>query len=186
MRVLLASSSPRRKHLLESVGFDLEILSPEIDETPMFNESAYALVQRLSKQKANACVNEGRLPVVAADTVVVLAGEILGKPQDAGDARRMLSALSGVQHEVLTGFWVSSRSKALGGVVSTRVWFRKLTSYEIDLYVDSREPLDRAGAYAIQERGAALVDRIEGSYTNVVGLPVKEVLEALEAITHDI
>lgn len=184
MRILLASTSPRRRQLLEGAGFDLEIVAPDIDETPRPNEGANELVVRLSREKCAAVKNPSDLCVIAADTVVVLANEILGKPNDADDARQMLKKLSGAEHQVLTGFHVSFKGRYQGGVVKTCVWFRDLSDAEIDRYVRSGEPLDRAGSYAIQGGGGAFVDRIEGSYPNVVGLPVAEVLAVWRGLVY--
>ena len=122
------------------------------------------------------------LPTVAADTTVVLGAERLGKPADAHEAKTMLRALSGRPHEVLTGFIVRYGAAEHRGVVSTRVTFRSLTDREIELYIATGEPFDKAGAYGIQGKAAGLVDRVEGSYTNIIGLPVAEVVEAIRLV----
>ena len=136
-------------------------------------------VLALAQQKLDAVAGDC---VLAADTIVVLGDTPLGKPQDDADAARMLTNLSRRSHHVLTGFCIRVGDAVHSEVVSTTVSFRELSASEIDAYVASGEPHDKAGAYAIQGRGGAFVDRIEGSYTNVVGLPLREVLEALEAL----
>lgn len=174
--ILLASASPRRRDLLQACGLTFEVFSPDVDETPLRGETPSALVRRLALLKAAAA--RERFPghvVIAADTTVALNGRSLGKPRDAAEARRMLRALSGKTHFVHTGFCVDTRAR----VVTTRVTFRKLSRADIDRYVASGECFDKAGAYAIQGVGAALVARVSGSYTNVIGLPVAEVLQSL-------
>jgi septum formation protein len=173
----LASRSPRRAALLETLGVAFSVLDVEVDETPISGEDPTEYVLRLARAKAKAgrAAAPSRAPVLAADTTVVLNGEILGKPLDSLDARHMLGRLSGVWHEVLTG--VALAHATLETVlVSTRVQFRALTAAEIDCYVAGGEPLDKAGAYGIQGLGGALVAHLEGSYPNVVGLPLAETL----------
>jgi septum formation protein len=137
----------------------------------------------LARRKADAVQVDADELVVAADTCVVLDGGLLEKPRDADDARRMLRALAGRTHEVITGFCVRRGGKHREGAVHTRVGFRSLSHEEIERYLDSGEPFDKAGAYGIQGAGGALVDKIDGSYTNVVGLPLSEVLAAIEAVS---
>lgn len=183
MRLILASASPRRRALLEALGWSLEIRPADVDEHIPPGEAPQAAVERLAAHKAEAVAPGQTLPVLAADTVVALDGAIFGKPTDAAEARSMLGQLSGRQHEVWSGWCaISPQGRALRGAVCTRVWFRALQAAEIDAYVASKEPMDKAGAYAIQGLGGALVDRIEGSYPNVVGLPLAEVLQALAAL----
>lgn len=176
----LASRSPRRAALLETLGVDFAVLDVEVDETPMPGEAAVDYVIRLAGAKASA----GRAaapvpaPVLAADTTVVLNGEILGKPVDGPDAVHLLSRLSGRWHEVLTGVALAHATLDTIAVL-TRVQFRALTAAEIECYVASGEPADKAGAYGIQGLGGALVARLEGSYPNVVGLPLAETLNLL-------
>ena len=174
--IVLASASPRRRDLLTAAGLSFEIFAPDVDETPLRGETPPAMVKRLSRVKAAAAAARfpGRL-VIAADTTVALNGRSLGKPRDAAEAKRMLRALSGKTHFVHTGFCVGTRAR----VVTTRVTFRELSRADIDRYVASGECFDKAGAYAIQGVGAALVERVSGSYTNVIGLPVAEVLALL-------
>ena len=183
--LLLASRSPRRADLLRTLGVEFRLIDVEVDETPGRHEAPDAYVRRLAREKARAgqaAAPAASPPVLAADTTVVLDGEILGKPLDDADARAMLARLAGRPHEVLTGVAVlDGRGLLVDTVVATRVRFRALTPAEIAAYVASGEPLDKAGAYGIQGLGGALVERIEGSYSNVVGLPLAETLALLDA-----
>ncbi|MGC4117842.1 MAG: Maf family protein [Myxococcales bacterium] len=178
--LILASSSPRRRALLGQLGIALEVVPPEVDESVLPGEAPTAFVVRVSRLKAQAVASRhsGRV-VLAADTAVVCSGRIFGKPADEGDAVRMLRELSGREHEVVSGVSVVAPGLDEGFAVSTKVRFRVLTDREIDWYVQTREPMDKAGAYAIQERGGAFVEAISGSYSNVVGLPLGESLAAL-------
>ncbi|MEX2606551.1 MAG: Maf family protein [Kiritimatiellia bacterium] len=181
MRRILASASPRRAELLRSAGLDFEVIPARVDETPLPGEAPADLVARLSHLKAAAVfdVHPDAL-VLAADTVVVSDGVILGKPADAKEARAMLTALSGRTHQVLTGFSILRPDRPhQQQVCITRVTFRKLGEDDIQAYVRSGDPLDKAGAYGIQGNAASFVQKIHGSYTNVVGLPLAEVVEAL-------
>lgn len=180
--LVLASGSPRRRELLEGLGFQLEIIPPDVDETPREGEDPRDYVLRLARAKAEWVSKDRREAVViAADTAVVLGSEILGKPRDANDAAAMLARLAGRDHRVLTGVATASGGTADAMAVETRVQFRPLSAEEIRWYVKSGEPLDKAGAYAIQGLGGAFVRAIEGSVSNVVGLPVAEALELLAA-----
>lgn len=184
MKLILASGSPRRKELLTSAGLSFDVVVSQVDESERRGEAPRAMVLRLANEKA-AAVSRQRpgAYVVAADTTVALAGRVLGKPVSDADAARMLARLSGQAHEVLTGFCVLAPSgRRVAKVVRTRVTFRKLSRSDIARYVATQEPHDKAGAYAIQGLGAACVDRVNGSYTNVVGLPVREVLAALATV----
>lgn len=185
MNLLLASSSPRRKMLLEGLGFVLKIVSPEIDEMPLAGEAPRDLVLRLSRQKAQAVSAHPDLIVLAADTIVVCQNQILGKPLDRTEAKQFLSQLSGKNHQVLTGYTFLKGARQLSRVVVTEVFFRILKEREIESYIATQEPYDKAGGYAIQGAASAFIDIIEGSFTNVIGLPMKEVLESLEQISHD-
>jgi septum formation protein len=194
-RLVLASRSPRRRELLERAGYRAEIVPAEVDEAPRRGESPRRYVRRLAKEKAwqVACRLRAEIPtlILGADTAVVLDGEILGKPADRSDGRRMLELLTGRHHAVLTGYavlragWPSAaaggnrRLRMQSGVVSTRVEFKALDDAEIDAYLDTGEPFDKAGGYAIQGAGAFMVRRIRGSHANVIGLPICEVVEAL-------
>lgn len=172
--LILASRSPRRAELLAAAGFTFEVLAVDVDETPRVGESPRDYVERLAVEKAQAVA--ARRPgevVLGADTTVVVDGRILEKPRDAADAAAMLRALSGRAHEVLTGVAVVAPGRTRTGVESTLVWFDPLSDEEIARYVASGEPLDKAGAYGIQGLASRFIPRIEGSYTNVVGLPVQ-------------
>jgi septum formation protein len=181
MRLILASSSPRRAELLTSAGFEFDVVPAAVDETAWEAEEPGAYALRVARDKAAAVAAKcGRGPVVlAADTVVVTGGEILGKPRDAADAERMLKLLSDGVHEVLTAVVVRSGDGETVEVVSTRVHFLRLADWEIAWYIASGEPDGKAGAYAIQGRAARFIDRIEGSWSNVVGLPIATVYRLL-------
>ena len=177
--ILLASASPRRSELLSGIGLVFQTVPADIDETPLPDEHPRALVARLSLSKAEAAAR--RRPdalVVAADTVVVVDGQIMNKPADEAENRGFLTRLSGRRHTVLTGHTLCLGGRRATVVTGTEVWFRELEEGEVSRYAASREGLDKAGGYAIQGRGAALVSRIEGCYANVVGLSVPTVVEA--------
>jgi len=179
--LVLASASPRRRELLTAAGLAFEVLPVDLDETPFSAEPPDAHVKRLAQAKAQAALAQRPDAVVlGADTIVLAAGAILGKPKDAEDAARMLRALSGQPHEVLTGVALTSRRSATVELARTRVWFEQLTEDEIADYVASGEPRDKAGAYAIQGLASKFVLRIDGSYSNVVGLPVALVYRLLK------
>lgn len=182
MKLILASASPRRAALLTEAGISFEVCVADVDERALPGETPGEMVARLAQLKAErvAASHSGRL-VLAADTVVVLDGEALGKPVDADHAKAMLRRLSGRPHEVLTGFCLAGgEGPVIIRTVSTRVFFRELGDGEIERYVASGIPLDKAGAYGIQADSFCMVSRIEGSYSNVVGLPMTEVLAGLE------
>lgn len=173
MRVILASSSPRRLQLLQQIGIEAEVHPAAFDELSagkMADE--VVLANAVGKCQAVCAAYGDKVPVIAADTVVVLDGKILGKPKDAADAVRMLTELSGRTHKVLTGVAVSFDGTQLAEVCETEVIFRTLAAAEIADYVATGEPLDKAGAYGIQGRGAVFVEKINGCYNNVVGLPL--------------
>jgi septum formation protein len=192
-RLILASASPRRRDLLAALGVAFEVRPVEVDESPRDGEPPEALVRRLAGAKAAAIGGDGRegaagAVVLAADTLVVLAGRVLGKPVDEAEARSMLAELQDREHEVLTG--VAVRDLASGEerleVARTRVRLGPLDAERIDWYVRTGEPMDKAGAYAIQGLGALLVDSIDGNYTNVVGLPLPTVRMLLADLGHDL
>ncbi len=178
-KLVLASASPRRRELLESLGLVFTIQVPEIDETPEANEAPRAYVERLAQEKAAAILADADTLLIAADTIVVQKGAILGKPENEADAFSMLSNLSGRTHEVITGVCVQKGERIVLFSVSTEVVFRELEKSEIAAYIASGDPMDKAGAYAIQGGAAHMVRAIKGSYTNVVGLPLCEVHEVL-------
>jgi septum formation protein len=183
--IVLASASPRRSELLESAGIQFRVVPADINEEPLPGEEPVDHVRRLAEGKARAAADlaEGRF-FLGADTIVLCDGEIMGKPKDAADAERMLKKLSGVPHEVVTGFAIYDRERkgAVVEAIRTKVFFKHLRDEEIRDYIATGCPFDKAGAYAIQGGAAHMVQKIEGSYTNVVGLPLCEVVDALRVI----
>ncbi len=183
--LILASASPRRQTLLELAGIEIEVVPSGVEETLRKNEDPSDHVRRMAQEKTEAVA--GRFPdrwVIGADTIVVIDGESLGKPKTQKDAREMLSLLSGRIHQVLTGYAVAMKKESLfvSDVVETKVKIKHLSLKEISWYVRTGEPIDKAGAYAIQGAGAFMIEEIRGSYTNVVGLPLCQVLESLRAL----
>ncbi len=179
MRLVLASRSPRRAELLTAAGIEFTVRVADIDETPRAGEDPMDYVLRLAEEKACAVPCDVDETVLAADTTVVLDREILGKPVDLADAARMLGVLSERKHEVITGVCLRNRQRTVREASVTAVWFAPMTPREIEEYLASGEPLDKAGAYGIQGVASRYVERIEGSYTNVVGLPVAMVYRLL-------
>ena len=180
-KIILASRSPRRAELLSAAGFAFEVLAADVDETPLPGEAPDAYVERLAIAKAGAVLAlRPASRVLGADTTVTIDGEILGKPADDADAVRMLRLLSGRAHLVHTGVALVSATGIQSAVDTTRVWFDAMTDEDISWYVSTREPVDRAGAYAIQGFASRFIPRIEGSYSNVVGLPVATVSSILK------
>ena len=178
----LASSSPRRSAILSAMGLRFSAAGVDIDESPLAGESAEAMVLRLAREKAAAASCGPATVVIGADTSVVVDGEVFGKPLDQHDALRMLTALSGRRHQVMTGIAVSAGDTVHTALSITEVQFREIGPDEAIEYWQSGEPRDKAGAYAIQGRAGAFVERIEGSYTGVVGLPVFETAELLKQV----
>jgi septum formation protein len=184
--LILASSSPRRRELLDLLGLSFRVVPSSIDETLMDGEAPEAHVQRLARAKAHDVAQ--KVPgywVIGADTIVVLGDRILGKPLDGDDARAMLSLLADRTHRVYTGYALTHHGfpeKERVRCVCSKVSMRNLSAEEIDGYVNSGEPMDKAGAYAIQGIGAAIVSTVAGSYTNVVGLPLCEVAADLQEL----
>ncbi len=177
--IVLASGSPRRRDLLGALGLPIEVVPADIDETPRAGEGPVELVRRLSCSKAETAVaSRPEALVIAADTVVVVDGEILNKPEDAAQNRAFLARLAGRSHRVYTGHTLLYGGGRECRVVDTEVRLRALDDGEIDRYVSSGEGSDKAGGYAIQGRGSALVSGIDGCYFNVVGLSVAAVVEA--------
>jgi len=173
MKIILASGSPRRRELLKSLGIEFEVYKPDVDEHALDDESPSELCARLSSLKAEAGAE--KFPdslIIAADTIVVIDSMILGKPKDRHDAFRMLKRLQGRQHEVITGITVCMKKSFITRTEHTRVKFRSLSDDEIRAYVSTGECDDKAGAYAVQGYGSLLVERIDGDYFNVVGLPL--------------
>jgi septum formation protein len=172
--IVLASGSPRRKEILASLGLRFETRAADVDETLLPGESAFDGAERLARVKAAAAAaGEPEALVVAADTLVILEGEALGKPRDRGDARRMLAALSGRAHEVVTGVACALGDRIVSGRETTSVVFAPMSPAEIEEYAETGEPDDKAGAYALQGIGGLFVERVDGSPSNVVGLPVR-------------
>lgn len=182
--MILASQSPRRIELMREAGFDVRVIPADIDETPLPNETPFDLVERLARAKAQTVATQhGNTDetVLAADTIVTLDGALLGKPVDEADAKRMLRRLSGRTHQVATGVCIVHEAKTRSFVDVTDVTFFELTDTQIDTYVASGEPRDKAGAYGIQGVGGRmLVERIDGDFYNVVGLPIAKVARALD------
>ena len=179
--LVLASQSPRRKELLERAGLQFTIRVPKVDEVRLPDEPPEIYVERLARDKAFAVPAAPGEWILAADTTVVLDHHVLEKPADDNDARRMLRLLSGRTHQVMTGVCLRRGQDSWTAVETTDVEFRPLTKEEIDAYVSSGEPRDKAGAYAIQGLASKFIPRIEGCYFNVVGLPVARVCELLLA-----
>ena len=193
-RIYLASRSPRRRELLKQVGVPFELLllredlrrGADVDETPLPDESPGVYVLRMAKAKTAMAVRQiayrglPQKPALAADTTVVFDGQIVGKPEDAEHAARILRTLSGREHQVLTAVAVALREQIEAQISVSSVLFRELSDAEIRSYVATGEPLDKAGAYAIQGRGGVLVTRMIGSYSGIMGLPLAETVELLQ------
>jgi septum formation protein len=182
--VVLASQSPRRSEILRQAGIPFVVRTAPVDETPLPGERPEDYVRRVAELKALAVEMRPDEVVLGADTTVVIHGKMLGKPSDAADARRMLQLLSDRRHEVLTGICIRRGSELIRDWSVTAVWFASMTSREIDDYVASGEPMDKAGAYAIQGLASKFISKIEGCYFNVVGLPVSLVYRRLRSPAH--
>jgi septum formation protein len=180
--LVLASRSPRRAEILRQAGIPFTVRTADVDETPRDGEKPEDYVRRLAEEKALAIDARPDETVLAADTTVVIDGEILGKPADAADARRMLALLSGRRHEVLTGIAIRRGDDLIRDWAATEVWFATMSDHEIEQYVASGEPMDKAGAYAIQGLACKHIEKIEGCYFNVVGLPIALVYRHLKAV----
>jgi septum formation protein len=181
--IILASASPRRKELLEKTGLKFEVEPSNHEEALPLGVEPHEFAQKISLEKAKVIAGKHKNAIViAADTFIVFGNRIMGKPHTDTEARKMLEALNGQSHYVITGFSIvdTDRNMALSRAVETKVSLKKLTPAEIDAYVKSKEPLDKAGAYAIQGLGAVIVERIEGDYYNVMGLPLYALTEALK------
>lgn len=185
--LVLASQSPRRAEILTAVGWRFEKQTADIDETEFFGEKPEDYVQRLAREKAEAVAKtRENVFVLGADTIVVINEKIIGKPKDLTDARQMLRTLSGNWHEVLTGvaiIKVADEKREISiGIQKTRVKFAEMSDAEIKFLVEKGEPLDKAGAYAVQAQAALFIEEIEGDYWNVVGLPVNLVFKLVNEI----
>jgi septum formation protein len=186
-RLILASGSPRRRELLEGLGLDFEVRPVDLDESALEGEGPTDYVLRLADSKARALAKPGEL-VLAADTIVLLEGRILGKPTGPADARDMLRSIAGRRHEVLTGVAVHmpGEERTETGVERSVVRIARITEDEVAWYVGTEEPLDKAGSYAIQGLGALFVEEIDGNYTNVVGLPLPMTRRLFRRLGHDL
>jgi septum formation protein len=184
-KIILASKSPRRKTLLEGLGISFEVCPADVDESVRQGEKPGEHTLRLAREKAEKAAGGGKEGVyVGADTVVVIDNTILGKPSDRAEAEKMLERLSGRTHTVVTGFSVldTLSGRRIERAVESRVTIKNMIEKEIENYLSTGEPLDKAGAYAIQGIGSFMVENVEGSYTNVVGLPIDELREALREL----
>lgn len=188
-KIILASGSPRRKMLLEQLGLKFEVVPADYIETMKSGMTPEEIARYLSLRKAQAVAkNYPDAVVIAADTFGVISGKIIGKPHNDAEAARILRTLSSRSHRVITGFTVmeAAADKAVSRSSVTTVHFRELSDQEIDAYIHTGEPLDKAGAYGIQGLGAVLVDRIEGDYYNVIGLPLSPLAEVLKSFDIDV
>lgn len=188
--IILASASLRRAELLRQLAVEFRVLVTDIDETRRANETGCDYVQRLAQEKAHAGVELARaqgihLPVLAADTIVECDGEVLGKPRDAKHAQRMLALLSGRRHQVHTAVSLVCAGEQRSALSSSTVEFARLSPTDIDAYVASGEPLDKAGGYAIQGLAARFITRLDGSYSGVMGLPLYETCELFKSCETD-
>jgi septum formation protein len=182
-KIILASASPRRKQLLEQIGLQFEVEPSNYHEDVASGDDSHEIAQRTALEKAKDVASKHKdVLVIAADTFIVFGDQRLGKPHTESEARKMLKRLNGKSHSVITGFSIidTEKNKTVSRSTETKVYIRKLAPSEIDSYVRSKEPLDKAGAYAIQGQGAAIVEKIEGDYFNVVGLPLSMLAEALK------
>ena len=182
-QIILASSSPRRKALLENIGLEFKVDTSNTPEHLHKDLEPHHLARLLSLEKAQAVAERhGDAIVIAADTLGVLEGQVIGKPTSDDEACRILKRMSGKDHLVITGFTIidTRNKKTITRSIETKVWFRRLSDEEIRAYVTSGEPMDKAGAYAIQGLGSLFVDKIEGDYYNVIGLPLSALAESLK------
>ena len=186
MNLILASASPRRQELLRIFGCPFTVRAADIDETMDPDKAPFDEVARVSRQKAQAIAAGQDDVIIAADTIVVCCGKVLGKPRDAEDARRMLSLLSGRDHQVMTGCTVMRGSRAVTFTEVTDLHFRPLLPQEIRRYILSGEPMDKAGAYGIQGGAALFCQRMEGDYYNVMGLPLCRLGQVLRDMAPEI
>lgn len=182
-KIILASASPRRKELLETAGAEFEIIVADVDESvPEGTKPEDAAIMTAEKKALAVAESHKDSVVIGADTIVVAGEKILGKPTDKTDACRMLSMLSGVEHKVITGVCLACEDKKITFAQVSKVKFYDLTDDEINAYVETGEPMDKAGAYGIQGKGCVLVEKIEGDYFNIVGLPVARVMKELNKL----
>lgn len=184
MRIILASSSPRRKELLSLIGLSPEIMVPNLDEKMQPGESVADFMRRVSRQKAESIYRDDfyDIPIIGADTIVVLGRTVMGKPINRQDAFNMLKTLANNVHEVITGLAILYRGKTHFDLAVTRVYFTDISGEEIDSYLDSGEYRDKAGAYGIQGKASVFIEKIEGCYFNVVGFPLHLFYKMLKQI----
>ena len=183
MKLLLASASPRRADLLAAAGYDFDVAPVHVDERRQAGESPLLYADRVARLKAaTGALHHPHRVVVGADTIVVIGEDVLGKPRDVVEARSMLRRLSGLPHEVLTGLAVAVNGHIQSHVERTTVWFNDLTETDIKWYVDTGEPMGKAGGYAIQGLASRFIPHIDGSYSNVVGLPIAVLTGILESM----
>ena len=183
--IILASASPRRAELLDQIGVSYQVRAVDIDESSRVDEAAKDLVQRLAKEKAKAVSSQDNpllLPVLGSDTLGIVDGSLLVKPQDFDHAYQMLSQMSGCYHEILTAVSISYKGKIFSALNTNKVYFRQLTDKEIKQYWDTGEPVDKAGAYAVQGLAATFIEKIEGSYSGIMGLPLFETSQLLQEV----
>lgn len=179
--MILASKSPRRKEILENFGFNLEIVVPEIDENSDKDNNVDKIMDIAYKKVLEVAKNHRDKFIIGADTIVEFNGKIIGKPKSVDDAKRILKDLSGKSHNVITGFCIMNKSKniLIRDYAKTEVIFRKLDDDTISWYIGTKEPMDKAGAYGIQGKGAVLVEKINGDFFTVMGLPIGEIINKL-------
>ena len=179
--MILASKSPRRKEILENFGFNLEIVVPEIDENSDKDNNVDKIMDIAYKKVLEVAKNHRDKFIIGADTIVEFNGKIIGKPKSVDDAKRILKDLSGKSHNVITGFCIMNKSKniLIRDYAKTEVIFRKLDDDTISWYIGTKEPMDKAGAYGIQGKGAVLVEKINGDFFTVMGLPIGEIINEL-------
>ncbi len=188
-KIILASGSPRRKELLEQIGVKFEVQPSEYEEDMSKDMRPSELVKYLSRKKAEDVANNNKKSIViSADTIIAFKGKVLGKPKDKVDSTIMLKEMSDSVHSVFTGYtiWDTDSQRVLTSSVETKVFFKNISEKEIEAYVETGDPLDKAGAYAIQSLGAVLVEKIEGDFYNVMGLPISSLVEDLKTFEVDI
>lgn len=180
-KIILASKSPRRKQILEQVGLKFTVVVSDFDETRIKFKTPQEMVKKLSLEKARIIAAKNpNVIIIGADTTVIYKNEIIGKPTSKQDAVRILKLLSGKVHEVVTGFTVVGGKKSITKAVTSRVKFKQLSEAEIKAYVETGEPMDKAGGYGIQDKGGVFIENIQGDYFNIVGLPIFAVSEVLK------
>lgn len=185
VQLILASASPRRRELLERMCWDFKTIPSRVDEAFQKGESPWGHVLRLAREKAVVISRENPDAwVLGADTEVIVGDEVLGKPKTSEDAKAMLKKLSGRMHRVITGFAIKNESAgvSIDNIIESQVFFREISDEEMDWYIKTGEPYDKAGGYAVQGKGAIFVKEIRGSHTNVIGLPLCEVVSALKSV----